>query len=142
MATFAISRLKSDYMEMKKNPRPYILAEPLPSNILVWHYVIKGPEETPYEGGIYHGIIKFPTDYPFKPPAIYILTPNGRFKTNVQLCMSISSFHPETWNPSWSVGSILAGFLSFMLEDKGQLVQFHVPVMKEETWQKNHYYII
>jgi hypothetical protein len=28
----------------------------------------------------------------------------------------MSDFHPETWNPSWSVASILTGLLSFMLE--------------------------
>ena len=28
----------------------------------------------------------------------------------------MSSFHPETWNPVWSVSTILVGLLSFMLE--------------------------
>ncbi len=32
----AISRLKQDYMRLKKDPIPYIEAEPLPSNILEW----------------------------------------------------------------------------------------------------------
>ena len=44
-------------------------------------------------------------------------TPSGRFKTDTRLCLSMSDFHPETWNPLWSVASILAGLLSFMLED-------------------------
>jgi len=39
-----------------------------------------------------------------------------RFKTNTRLCLSISDFHPDTWNPAWSVGTILTGLLSFMLE--------------------------
>ncbi len=56
-------------------------------------------------------------EYPFKPPAIMMLTPNGRFKTNTRICMSMSDYHPETWNPLWSVASILTGLLSFMLED-------------------------
>ncbi len=29
----------------------------------------------------------------------------------------MSDYHPETWNPLWSVASILTGLLSFMLED-------------------------
>ena len=29
----------------------------------------------------------------------------------------MSDFHPETWNPVWSVGTILMGLYSFMLED-------------------------
>lgn len=34
-----------------------------------------------------------------------------------RLCLSISDFHPDTWNPAWSVSSILTGLLSFMLEN-------------------------
>ena len=31
--------------------------------------------------------------------------------------LSISDFHPDTWNPAWSVGTILTGLLSFMVEE-------------------------
>ncbi|NXY12028.1 UB2J2 enzyme, partial [Pteruthius melanotis] len=48
--TTATQRLKQDYLRIKKDPVPYICAEPLPSNILEWHYVVRGPELTPYEG--------------------------------------------------------------------------------------------
>lgn len=112
----ATSRLKQDYIRLKRDPVPYVLAEPLPSNILEWHYVVIGPEKTPYEGGMYHGKLIFPREFPFKPPSIYMMTPNGRFKVNTRLCLSISDFHPDTWNPAWSVSTILTGLLSFMLE--------------------------
>lgn len=112
----ATSRLKQDYMRLKRDPVPYITAEPLPSNILEWHYVIHGPEDSPYHGGYYHGTLLFSKEFPFKPPSIYMITPNGRFKTNKRLCLSISDFHPDTWNPAWSVATILTGLLSFMLE--------------------------
>lgn len=112
----ALSRLRQDYLRLKRDPVPYIVAEPLPSNILEWHYIVRGPESSPYDGGMYHGKLKFPQEFPFKPPSIYMITPNGRFKTNTRLCLSISDFHPDTWNPAWSVGTILTGLLSFMLE--------------------------
>ncbi|EDW84133.1 uncharacterized protein Dwil_GK13973 [Drosophila willistoni] len=112
----AVSRMKQDYMRLKRDPLPYITAEPLQNNILEWHYCVKGPEDTPYYGGYYHGTLLFPREFPFKPPSIYMLTPNGRFKTNTRLCLSISDFHPDTWNPTWCVGTILTGLLSFMLE--------------------------
>lgn len=76
---------------------------------------MKGPEESPYYGGYYHGTLLFPREFPFKPPSIYMMTPNGRFKTNTRLCLSISDFHPDTWNPAWSVATILTGLLSFMV---------------------------
>ncbi|XP_063242463.1 ubiquitin-conjugating enzyme E2 J2-like [Bacillus rossius redtenbacheri] len=112
----ATARLKQDYLRLKRDPVPYIVAEPLPSNMLEWHYVVIGPQETPYEGGMYHGKLVFPGEFPFKPPSIYMTTPNGRFKTNTRLCLSISDFHPDTWNPAWSVSTILTGLLSFMIE--------------------------
>lgn len=112
----ATARLKQDYLRLKKDPVPYVLAEPVPSNILEWHYVVIGPEKTPYEGGFYHGKLIFPGEFPFQPPSIYMTTPNGRFKVNTRLCLSISDFHPDTWNPAWSVSTILTGLLSFMIE--------------------------
>ncbi|KDR11688.1 Ubiquitin-conjugating enzyme E2 J2 [Zootermopsis nevadensis] len=63
---------------MKYDPDPYVIAEPIPGNILKWHYVITGPENTPYARGLYHGKLVFPINYPFEPPTIYMITPNGR----------------------------------------------------------------
>lgn len=44
-----------------------------------------------------------------------MVTPQGRFRCNTKLCLSMSDFHPETWNPLWSVSAVLTGLLSFML---------------------------
>lgn len=52
------------------------------------------------------GKLKFPDDFPFRPPSIFMITPNGRFETNRRLCLSISDFHPETWVPTWSVSQV------------------------------------
>jgi len=112
----AVSRLRQDFLRLKKDPVPYIVAEPLPSNLLEWHYVVTGPADSPYDKGLYHGKLVFPVEFPFKPPSIYMITPNGRFKTDTRLCLSISDYHPDTWNPAWSVATILTGLLSFMLE--------------------------
>jgi len=46
-----------------------------------------------------------------------MITPSGSFETNKRLCLSMSDYHPESWNPLWSVASILNGLLSFMLEE-------------------------
>jgi hypothetical protein len=55
-----------------------------------------------------------PAEYPFKPPAFVMLTPSGRFETGTKICLSISSFHPESWQPSWSVRSALVALVAFM----------------------------
>lgn len=46
-----------------------------------------------------------------------MITPNGRFAPHKKICLSMSDFHPESWNPIWSVSSILTGLLSFMMDD-------------------------
>ncbi|EXX53998.1 E2 ubiquitin-conjugating protein UBC6 [Rhizophagus irregularis DAOM 197198w] len=45
-------------------------------------------------------------------------TPSGRFQPDTRLCLSMSDFHPSTWNPSWSVATILTGLLSFMTSNE------------------------
>ena len=118
MATaVATKRLRTEYRNLQLNPLENMKACPKESNILEWHYCIIGAKNSPYEGGFYHGIVKFPSDYPYKPPSIQMLTPNGRFKTQTRLCLSMSDFHPETWNPLWSVSTILMGLYSFMVEE-------------------------
>ncbi|CAH8357134.1 unnamed protein product, partial [Eruca vesicaria subsp. sativa] len=47
-------------------------------NIFEWQSSIRGPADTEFEGGIYHGRIQLPADYPFKPPSFMLLTHNGR----------------------------------------------------------------
>ena len=61
---------------LQKRAPPYPLARP--NNILEWHFVITGPKDSVYEGGQYHGKLVFPPEYPYKPPAIMMLTPKCR----------------------------------------------------------------
>ncbi|OAY79819.1 ubiquitin-conjugating enzyme E2 34-like [Ananas comosus] len=112
-----VKRLQREYHALCKEPPPQIVARPSPSDILDWHFVLEGSEGTPFAGGYYYGKLKFPPDYPFKPPSISMITPNGRFAPHKKICLSMSDFHPESWNPMWSVSSILTGLLSFMMDD-------------------------
>ena len=124
---------------------------------------IRGPEDSLYNGGMYHGklvfpsgtwsvqdllkwVAIFPSEFPFKPPSIYMTTPNGRsesmnnskyfyepksralqvqnchtslfrFKPDTRLCLSISDYHPDAWNPAWSVSTILTGLTLDVIGD-------------------------
>ena len=64
------------------------------------------------------GKLKFPLDYPWKPPAIMMVSESGRFQTNQRICLSISDYHPESWNPVWPIRSIIIGLISFMVSDQ------------------------
>ncbi|KAJ3695753.1 hypothetical protein LUZ60_001130 [Juncus effusus] len=112
-----VKRLQKEFHALCKDPPPQIVARPSASDILEWHYVLEGSEGTPFAGGYYYGKLKFPSDYPFKPPSISMITPNGRFAPHKRICLSMSDFHPESWNPMWSVSSILTGLLSFMMDE-------------------------
>lgn len=116
-------RLTRELKAIQKNPLqdPRVYTTPLETNILEWHYVIEGSNDTPYEGGYYWGKLIFPKEYPLKPPSVLMLTPNGRFKTGRRLCLSMSDFHPESWNPMWSVSTIITGLISFMVEQSPTL---------------------
>merc|ERR1711976_847924 len=62
------------------------------------------------------GYITCPDDYPAHAPKINLITPNGRFRTNdLQdgICLSISHYHPESWNPAWKVNQIVIGLQTF-----------------------------
>jgi ubiquitin-protein ligase len=51
---------------------------PHPRNIFEWHFTFAGPPGTDYEGGLYHGKIILPGDYPNSAPSVRLMTPNGR----------------------------------------------------------------
>ena len=61
------------------------------------------------------GKLEFPHDYPWKPPSIKMITNSGRFEVNKRICLSISDYHPESWNPVWAVKQIIIGLISFFI---------------------------
>ena len=63
------------------------------------------------------GKLEFPAEYPWKPPAIKMITDTGRFANNARICLSISDYHPESWNPVWPVKSIIIGLISFFVTE-------------------------
>lgn len=114
-------------------------AAPLEDNMLEWHFTIKGPDGTDFEGGIYHGRITLPPEYPMKPPSIIMLTPNGRFEVGKKICLSISAYHPETWQPSWSIRTALMALIGFMpTEGKGAVAALdYTPAERKDLARKS-----
>ena len=58
-----------------------------PDQIKEWHCTLRGTPGTEFEGGLYHFRILLPAEYPFRPPAIMMLTPNGRFELNTKVSL-------------------------------------------------------
>lgn len=110
----SLRRIQADIRELAIDPSEQYYAAPLENDMFEWHFTIRGAEGTDFEGGIYHGRILLPVEYPYKPPHIIFLTPSGRFETNTKVCLSFSAFHPELWQPAWGIRLILEALISFL----------------------------
>lgn len=97
-----------------KDATDHYHAQPLEDNLFEWHFTVRGPPDSDFDGGVYHGRIVLPPEYPMKPPSIILLTANGRFEVGKKICLSISGHHPETWQPSWSIRTALLAIIGFM----------------------------
>lgn len=115
----AVRRLQRDLQRIESEGiNPQLKVSPSNHSMLEWHFVLHNlPCDTAYASGRYHGKLIFPEAYPHAPPALFMLTPSGRFETNKRLCLSMTDFHPESWNPAWSIESILVGLISFMVDE-------------------------
>ncbi|KAK6169246.1 hypothetical protein SNE40_020331 [Patella caerulea] len=113
MRSPAVKRLMKEAQELSQPTEQYHV-QPLDDNLFEWHFTIRGPADSDFDGGIYHGRIILPPDYPMKPPSIILLTPNGRFEIFKKICLSISGHHPESWQPSWSIRTALLAIIGFM----------------------------
>ena len=98
---------------MVNDPSDEFKANPIKDDMFCWHFTIRGPPDTEFEGGLYHGIIKLPMSYPNSPPNIMFLTPNGRFDINMNVCLSMTKYHKEEWQAAWTIRSMLEAIIAF-----------------------------
>lgn len=68
-----VKRLMREAIELA-NPTEEYYASPLEDNLFEWHFTVRGPPSTEFEGGYYHGRILLPSQYPMQPPNIILLT--------------------------------------------------------------------
>lgn len=149
MSVSALRRLMSEYKQLTLNPPEGILAGPInEENFFEWEALISGefvldcfycfysywiclivgPDDTPYENGVFKARLTFPTDYPLSPPDMRFVSemyhpnvyPDGR------VCISI--LHPpgadpmgyetvaERWSPVQSIEKVLLSVVSMLAE--------------------------
>lgn len=154
-----VKRLMREARELAE-PTDEYFAHPLEDNLFEWHFTVRGPPNTEFEGGFYHGRILLPSQYPMQPPNIILLTvsfteniesmnfsyclqPNGRFEVNKKICLSISGHHPESWQPSWSIRTALLALIAFMPTPAGGTIgsldytpeERQILAKKSKNWQ-------
>jgi len=99
--------------ELSNDPSEEYTAAPLEDNIFEWHCTLRGPSGTEFEGGLYHFRISLPSEYPFRPPSIIMLTPSGRFELGTKICISFTNYHEELWQPAWGIRTAIIGLQGF-----------------------------
>ena len=112
----ANKRILKELNDFNKDPPQRISASPINNdNLFIWKATIIGPEDSPYEGGIFHLNIHFPTDYPFKPPKITLTT--KIYHPNINLNGSISlDILMEQWSPALTITTTLLSIVSLLFD--------------------------
>mmetsp|Transcript_5876 Transcript_5876/g.8642 ORF Transcript_5876/g.8642 Transcript_5876/m.8642 type:complete len:186 (+) Transcript_5876:57-614(+) len=109
----AVKRLRKELLLLERASKSKVKSAPehddiylrptSPESILRWTALIRGPPDTPYEGGIFQLNIKVGGDYPLAPPTITFETkifhPNVHFKTG-DVCLDILK---KEWSPAWGL---------------------------------------
>lgn len=99
----------------------YVRMGPYGNNLLKWHFSVMGPPHSEFDGGIYHGRVLLPKDYPGSPPRVQVLTPSGRFISGHDICLSASNYHPESWTPKWTIVSLIDALRLHMMTQANEI---------------------
>jgi len=115
----ATNRLKKEVKDLNTEPIENITAGPEESDIFNWQATILGPEGSPYAGGLFFLNIKFPTDYPMKPPTISFVTriyhPN--INSNGSICLDILK---NNWSPALTITKVLLSISSLLTDPNAE----------------------
>ena len=107
-------RIHNEYKEMLKNPPANCSAGPVnDTDIFSWNATIMGPDNSPYQGGIFYLKIDFPPDYPFKPPKVRFTTKIYHCNINPTggICLDILK---DEWSPALTISKVLLSICSLM----------------------------
>jgi ubiquitin-conjugating enzyme E2 D/E len=107
-------RIHNEYKEMLKNPPANCSAGPVNDiDIFSWNATIMGPDNSPYQGGIFYLKIDFPPDYPFKPPKVRFTTKIYHCNINPTggICLDILK---DEWSPALTISKVLLSICSLM----------------------------
>ena len=107
-------RLRNELRDLLKNPTEGIHACPLDTSLSYWQASIKGPTDSPYEGGLFFLHIEFPKSYPFRPPLIKFIT--RIFHPNVSYHGDIGvNILKHDWAPILMLTKVLVSIRSLLI---------------------------
>ena len=108
-------RLLREFKELHSNPLSNILACPFSAkNLSHWNARLKGPPNTPYQGGTFYLTIKFPSNYPIAPP--YIQFNTKIYHCNINSKGRVCTDLLENWRSETSVSQLLLEVYFVLIE--------------------------
>lgn len=111
----ALQRIKKELQNLTEDPPANCSAGPLGEDIFHWQATIMGPSDSPYEGGIFIMSIKFPKDYPFKPPRVTFETKiyHPNINSSGGICLDILK---NEWSPALTISKVLLSICSLLCD--------------------------
>jgi len=116
MGTMSLRRLKTELAELQRDPPAKCTAGPISeSDMSIWDAMIFGPADSPFQGGMFALTIRFPSDYPFKPPIITFKTKIYHPNINASggICLDILK---TQWSPALTISKVLLSILSLLTD--------------------------
>ncbi|KAJ8480452.1 hypothetical protein OPV22_024179 [Ensete ventricosum] len=112
-------RLHKELMALMMSGDTGVSAFPEGENIFSWVGTIEGSIGTPYEGLLYKLSLRFPFDYPFKPPLVKFETPC--FHPNIDQCGNIClDILQDMWSSAYDCRTILLSVQSLLGEPNNE----------------------
>uniref|UniRef100_A0A663E9H4 E2 ubiquitin-conjugating enzyme n=1 Tax=Aquila chrysaetos chrysaetos TaxID=223781 RepID=A0A663E9H4_AQUCH len=113
--TMALKRINKELSDLARDPPAQCSAGPVGDDMFHWQATIMGPNDSPYQGGVFFLTIHFPTDYPFKPPKVAFTTriyhPN--INSNGSICLDILR---SQWSPALTISKVLLSICSLLCD--------------------------
>ncbi|KAJ1977743.1 Ubiquitin-conjugating enzyme E2 T [Dimargaris xerosporica] len=110
MAASLLGRLKRELELLARDPPTGVICYPEGDSLAQWTAFIKGPRDTPYEGGTFKLQVTIPDRYPFEPPQIHFKTPvyHPNIDPQGRICLNLLKMPPHgDWKPSLNVATVL-----------------------------------
>jgi len=104
-----------DFKRMQNDPPEGVNGAPCDNDIMKWHAVIFGPEDTAWEDGTFKLTLDFTEEYPNKAPTVKFLT--KMFHPNIyadgSICLDILQ---NQWSPIYDISAILTSIQSLLCD--------------------------
>mmetsp|Transcript_9720 Transcript_9720/g.12135 ORF Transcript_9720/g.12135 Transcript_9720/m.12135 type:complete len:148 (-) Transcript_9720:144-587(-) len=109
----ALRRITKELKDLESEPAENCSAGPVGDDMFKWRGTIMGPADSPYDGGVFFVDIKFPQDYPFKPPKIKFTTKIYHCNINDKggICLDILK---DNWSPALTISKVLLSICSLL----------------------------